>query len=173
MIKFLRFYLLILLVIISLISLIWLVLWKTQDMRFYNVQTNSMAPVLKPGDLAVSVKIRPESLQIGDIVTYSTSQNPFKTITHRVYQTHLENGYIVTKGDNLTQPDPPVAYSDLKSKTIKAIPNAGYFFSFVHRPAGLISVIYIPALFISALELNLLLSHFSYRSYKQDNASSG
>lgn len=147
-------------------SLAGLVLWRTQGLRFYSVQTGSMSPVLKPGDLAISV--RPANLQPGDIISYRSSANSQQIVSHRIIQANPSKGYLITKGDNLTQSDPAVPYSSVTGKTVKAIPNAGYLVDFIHKPAGLIGVVYLPALAIAAYELSRLISRLSYHSYGLD-----
>jgi signal peptidase I len=163
MFKFIKFTLAAYLVIAAVASLVWLALWKTDGFKLYSVQTNSMAPVLQPGDLAVSVKANPSNLQIGDIISYHSGQ---AVITHRLYKTYPRKGYIVTKGDNLAQADPPIPYSAITGKTVRAIPKLGRALDFLRRPAGLIVLVYLPALFISAYELQRLAANYGSHSYK-------
>jgi signal peptidase I len=163
MLKFLRIAFLCFLMAMVVGSLAGLALWRTQSLRFYSVQTGSMSPVLRPGDLAISVK--PNNLQPGDIISYHSSGSAQQIVSHRVTETYPAKGYVVTKGDNLAFPDPPVAYSSITGKTVKAVPEAGHVIDFIHKPAGLISLVYLPALAISAYELSRLLSRYSYRSY--------
>lgn len=162
---FLQFLLGCTLVAIVLGSLAGLALWKTQGMSFYSVQTGSMSPVLQPGDLAVSIKPNLNRLQPGDVISYKSGPNPQKIITHRIYQTNIKKGYLVTKGDNLNYQDPPLAYSYITGKVVKAIPKAGYFMDFLHRPIGLIAIIYLPAILITAYEIHRLASHYQRRTY--------
>ena len=166
MFKFLKIWFEVTICLVVLTAISFLVLWKTEGMRFYSVQTASMSPLLKPGDLIIAVRPQPASLQIGDIVSYSSSQDPQKTITHRIYQTEFNKGYVVTKGDNLLYADPPVAYSSIKSKAYKALPKLGYGLDFLHKPAGLITAVYFPSLLICAYEIHRLAVRFSYGRYR-------
>jgi signal peptidase I len=164
MFKFLRFILMSYLIVAALGCLAWLVLWRTQGVRLYSVQTGSMAPTIQPGDLVVSTKINPSNLQVGDIVSYKGQPG---AVTHRVYKIFNQKDYLVTKGDNLTQPDPPVSYDQITGKTIKVIPRLGHLFDFLRRPVGLISLVYAPALLIVSIEMYHLAGHFNRRLYRQ------
>lgn len=164
MLKFLKFVLLSYLLVAAIGCGIWLVLWRTEGFKLYSVQTGSMAPLLQPGDLAVSIKTTPQTLQIGDIINY---QGQAGSVTHRVYQTYPAKGYVITKGDNLAQPDPPVAYKQIAGKTIKVIPGVGRAFDWLRRPVGLISLVYVPAILIMATEMYRLAGYYSRGSYRQ------
>jgi signal peptidase len=165
MFKFLKIYFEIAAALIVLAAASGLVLWKTEGLRFYSVQTGSMSPVLQPGDLVVATKPHLSDLQPGDIISYASPQNPQKIITHRIYQTNPAKGYLVTKGDNLAYQDPPVAYSSITSKAVRAVPKLGYGLDFLHKPAGLIGLVYLPALLITAYELQRLAARFTYARY--------
>lgn len=146
-------------------AVLWLGLWRTHGMRLYNVQTASMAPVMQPGDLVVTAKADYKKLQAGQIVSYQNSQSPKTVITHRIYKTFPDKSYLVTKGDALAQPDPPIPYSSLTGKTTRVVPGSGYVFSFLHQPIGLALLIYLPALLICAYEIQRIANLYSYRSY--------
>jgi signal peptidase I len=163
MLKFLRILSLTILVLLSMASIAGLVLWKTSGLRFYSVQTSSMSPVLQPSDLLITTK--PANLQPGDIISYRSSNNTEQIVSHRIVQAYPGKGYVITRGDNLNYPDPPVAYSSVTGKAIKSVPELGYLVDLIHKPLGLISLVYLPALAIAAYELSRLISHISYRSY--------
>ena len=145
-----------------------LVVWKTDSVHFYSVQTGSMAPVLQPGDLAITTKPDIKNLQIGDIISYKSPANPAKIITHRVYQISPAKGYIVTKGDNLQYADPPITTNLITGKAALAVPKVGRLLDLTHQPIGLISLIYLPALLVTGYELARLMAHFSRPVYGLD-----
>ncbi len=145
------------------LSLGGLILWKTQGLRFYSVQTDSMRPALQPGDLAISIK--PSRLQSGDIISYRSSSNSQQIVSHRLVQTFPGKGYVITKGDNLTYADPAVPYSSITGKTIKIVPKLGYAVNVLRSPAGLIGLVYLPALALAAYELSRLINLMNSRSY--------
>ena len=153
--RYLRFVLMSYLVLAVIVGSGWLALRQAYGLSLYSVQTGSMAPVLRPGDLALSVKPRAGQLDIGEIITYKNAAGT--SITHRIYSIDEASGTMITKGDNLSYPDPPISSSQIQSKTIKAVPGAGHMLDFLHRPLGLILLVYLPALLISALQLQKLI----------------
>ena len=163
--KFLRTLFYLFLASLVCLSLAGLVLWRIDDLRLYSVQTDSMTPALQPGDLAISIK--PARLQPGDIISYRSSNNSGQIISHRLVQTLPAKGYVITKGDNLSYPDPAVPYSSITGKTIKVIPEMGHAINALRSPVGLIGLVYLPALALAAYELSRLMSHFNYRPYGQ------
>jgi len=60
------------------------------------VTSDSMAPVFRSGDLIMIVKVDPEQIKVGDIVTFQTKDR--RLLTHRVVEIK-EDGEYVTKGD--------------------------------------------------------------------------
>jgi signal peptidase len=163
--KFLRLLIFNILAALVLVSAAGLALWQSQGLRFYSVQTGSMSPALQPGDLAITTKPDINNLRAGDIISYKSSQNPSKIITHRIYQISQPKGYIVTKGDNLRYPDPPIALSSVTGKAAMAAPKLGQVLNWLHKPLGLIGLIYLPALLITGYELARLMTFFSQRTY--------
>jgi signal peptidase I len=170
MLKFLKIYLELSAAVVVLAAAAGLVLWKTEGLRFYSVQTGSMSPVLQPGDLVVSVKPQAKDLQVGDIISYASPRNPQKIITHRIFQANPNKAYLITKGDNLSYQDPPIAYSSVISKAVKAVPKLGYGLDFLHKPLGLISLVYLPATLITAYELQKLAARYTYARYRFDSS---
>jgi signal peptidase len=154
MIHYLKFLLNFYLAAAVLAAIVWLAMWLG-GFSLNSVQTSSMAPVLQPGDLAVSIKPSPDNLDVGDIITYKIASGA--SITHRIYALNPKQGTITSKGDNLAYPDPPIHLSQIQSKTVKAVPSAGALLDYLHRPLGLILLVYLPALFICAFQLQKLL----------------
>lgn len=60
------------------------------------VTSDSMAPAFYSGDMIMIVKVEPDQVKVGDVVTFQTKDN--KLLTHRVVEIK-EDGEIVTKGD--------------------------------------------------------------------------
>lgn len=77
------------------------------------VSGDSMLPTLKPGTLVFGVRKAPH---VGDIVIVQAED---RFIIHRVIATG--NSTVVTKGDNLRAPDPPVPASNVKCVITYAI----------------------------------------------------
>lgn len=132
-------------------------------MKLYSVQTDSMAPVLQPGDLTIS--FRTARLRPGDIVTYRAINNPQQIISHRLVQISPSRGYAITKGDNLVEADPAVPISSVTGKTVKVIPKLGYGADILRSPAGLIGLVYLPALALASFEISRLVAALNYQAY--------
>ena len=75
----------------------------------------SMLPVVWPGDTLVIDKANGQSVSEGDIVLYQRDRRFF---IHRVLGKTVENSMILTQGDALSQPDPPVMNSDVLGKVV-------------------------------------------------------
>lgn len=162
MIGYLRFLSVTLLVSLSLVAAGWLAAWRLAGVRIFSVQSGSMAPVFARGDLLID--LRPAGLHVGDIVSYASQIHPGETVSHRI--TGIDGGSIITKGDNLPTPDPPVGRQMLRGRAIAALPLAGYALDWLRRPYGLLAVVYLPALIITAGELWRLTGELGYRSYR-------
>ena len=71
------------------------------------VLTESMEPLIKPGDVVVTTPMSRKEPKIGDIVTYVAKRfdgSPVGTFTHRIIDGDKVSGFIV-KGDNNPAPD--------------------------------------------------------------------
>lgn len=71
------------------------------------VLTDSMTPLIKPGDVVVTTPVSRKEPVIGDIVTYVAKRfdgSPVGTFTHRIIDGDKDSGFIV-KGDNNPAPD--------------------------------------------------------------------
>jgi len=143
-----------------------LVLWQTKGVSLYSVQTNSMAPSLKKGALVIDTKARADSINNGDVISYFSSNGNHFVVTHRVVRVERNFGVIITKGDNLSQVDPPVLLSSVIGKTATAIPKAGYAYNIIRTPLGLVGLVYIPAILILTFEIRRLIRHFGRRTYR-------
>lgn len=72
--------------------------------RVYYIMTESMYPVIEPGQLVFGVDINPEKIKTGDIVSYDGGD---MTIIHRVAEIIEDEGgrSFIFKGDNNQKPD--------------------------------------------------------------------
>lgn len=77
--------------------------------RIFYVPTESMVPVINPGDFVVGIPVDYEDVRVGDIVTYK-SQSRGTTICHRVIE-RTEEG-LVFKGDNNEEADAELVGDD-------------------------------------------------------------
>lgn len=109
--------------------------------RFYNVLTNSMAPVegspaggFYSGDMVLVQMKSGADVQAGDIVTYRVGDGS-QYLTHRMIErldelNGEEGDYLITKGDANQAPDPPVSADRVLGKVLFAIPKLGTLISF-------------------------------------------
>lgn len=117
------------------------------NVYIFQVVSESMIPDYKIGDIVVVKKVKPDTLKIGDDVTYLGRESNLSglTITHRIISLRTENGeyYYTTKGTANLFEDPEITSGDIYGKVIyKTI-----LFSFVGRLMTNIVIYYL--LFIS------------------------
>jgi hypothetical protein len=105
--------------------------WGTLKLR---ATGTSMLPTLWPGDLLTVRSVPPELTQPGDIVLYMRQGRFF---VHRVMSQNLalEKEFIITRGDCLSETDPPIGRRELLGK-ITEVERAGSMFA----PARTLSV---------------------------------
>lgn len=92
------------------------------------VEGTSMEPTLQSGDLVLVIKrVSLDDISLGDVIVYRRGRS---LIIHRVVR--IEDGTIITKGDNNLLLDPPVRFSDVVGKVLEIggnivkIPLIGY-----------------------------------------------
>lgn len=90
------------------------------------VLSPSMVPDYPVGSITYYKAVTPESIQVGDAITFKFGDNSLAT--HRVVEKDEANRAFTTKGDNNTTPDPsPVSYDEVVGKTMAfALPYAGF-----------------------------------------------
>ena len=92
------------------------------------VLTESMTPLIKPGDVVVTTPVSRKEPKIGDIVTYVAKRfdgSPVGTFTHRIIDGNKDLGFVV-KGDNNPAPDVQrPKYEDIAGVLIFTIPFIG------------------------------------------------
>ena len=155
-----------LLIGLAVISAAGVYFWHVKGTRYYAVQSGSMAPALKVGDLLVDENIKASDLRPGDIVSYSSLSNPGLIISHRVWKNEAQANLLITKGDNLSNIDPPVAYSQVHGKAVKIIPYVGYGLDALRNPLGLLSLVYVPIIAVGLVEAKKLSTRRTYKHAK-------
>lgn len=124
--------------------------------RFTVIDTGSMRPTLKPGDVAVLTSESTNDLKQGQIVAFHPPGEPQLTVLHRVVSIdRVHNGVIIqTKGDANNTTDQWHARIIAKTiwrETVKA-PKVGYLAVWSHQRAIRLGVlILIVALVVSML----------------------
>lgn len=163
------------------VALVLVVVWGTSiGLQFYlqtpapllAVESGSMEPVLFRGDLVVVRAVDPATLQVGDIVIYDASSNPWSTsdvpIVHRIIDIQNVSGelFFYTKGDNNPGPDPDYrTANDIIAKVIGNIPYFGFIVLLLLSSSGLLSII---ALIVIFLITSLLFDNLAPRKGNEE-----
>ena len=123
--------------------------------KFFVVTSDSMKKTdFDAGDLVVSKKVDPKTLQPGDIITFVSqgTENFGEVVTHKIRRLTTDaNGRpgFVTYGTTSDSDDPTVVtYEYIVGKYVESIPNVGSFFLFLKTTPGYISCILIPFLIL-------------------------
>lgn len=136
----------------------------------FSVQTDSMKPTLTKGDYIFIEKCDPESLQVGDVITYFTMIQGSRAInTHRIVDI-IDNGGVIqyqTQGDNKeTNPEPDellLAPGDIIGQyTGSKIPVLGAVIDFVSTQLGFFLIILLPVLLFTIYQIYNLISVILY-----------
>ena len=92
------------------------------------VLTESMQPLINPGDVVITTPVSRKEPEVGDIVTYIAKRfdgSPVGTFTHRIIDGDKESGFVV-KGDNNPSPDVQrPKYEDIAGVVMFTIPFIG------------------------------------------------
>jgi signal peptidase I len=121
----------------------------------YIVSTASMEPVIQSGSVALVQPIKAEQVKKGDIVTFTSPEDPKKTVIHRIYDLRkIKTGYeFKTKGDNNNGIDAwIVPGSSINGKYILSIPLLGHPAAMLRTKHGFALLVGIPALFLFILQ---------------------
>ena len=114
------------------------------------VETDSMSPTFRAGDLILIKKCDPASLKEGDVITFHTIiQNEYALNTHRIEKISEENGMrsYTTKGDNNDIADMHViADGDIVGQYIGKVTGLGKVMNFLSSSIGFLVVIVLPLL---------------------------
>ena len=114
------------------------------------VLSDSMSPTFNHGDLIIIKKCDPDTLVVGDIVTFHTIiENEYALNTHRIVEIDDSEGYRVysTKGDNNAIADQrTILSSDIAGKYVGRVPLLGHVMQFLSSSVGFLVVIVLPLL---------------------------
>ncbi len=125
----------------------------------YVIVSESMVPTIMVNDAIVTKRVDDYSLEIGDIITFSSNDNFYKglTVTHRIIGVQqLSDGSNVyrTKGDNNVLADSSLVDLDsVYGRVVFKIPKIGYVKKFVSSTSGFIISIIIPIVFVVVYEI--------------------
>ncbi len=118
--------------------------------RIFSIQTESMYPVLSPGDLIFDVGVKDAStLKVDDIITYWTVIDGERVLnTHKIVEIYDGGNYRIfsTKGENNTIADPLTVHESEvvgKFSGVK-INGLGKVFDYLQTSTGFLLVVVVP-----------------------------
>lgn len=127
---------------------------KSPLLNAYVIVTESMVPTINVNDGIIVKRVKNNTLDIGDIITFSSNDIYFNglTVTHRIVGKKLDvdGNYIYrTKGDNNSLEDTALVDLDnIYGKVVLRLPKIGYVQGFVSTPLGFVLSIIIPVLIV-------------------------
>lgn len=102
------------------------VLPRFLNIHLYSVQTGSMEPAYKVGDLLYAVPTAFEKIKAKDVITFKAQGGVM--VTHRVMEINYQDGLLFTKGDaNNIEDGYPVEYRNVIGVVRFSIPKVGSF----------------------------------------------
>lgn len=138
----------------------------------YVVLTGSMLPEIQVKDVVVTKKVEADTLKVGDIITFASSDSRFAgtIITHRILKKNQDvNGNITfqTKGDNNNVADSALVQpNNIYGKVILKIPKLGYLQDFLATQGGWIIVILLPCVTVISYDILKLVKGLKRRANK-------
>ena len=125
------------------------------DWRVDSLCSGSMEPQLKEGSLVITRPVEPDTIAVGDIITFLPTTSDDDPITHRVI--HIETNsllHFTTRGyANNGKDSSIVSPRDLLGKVCLHIPYLGYITEFLKTPWGFMVALVIPSLAIITIYL--------------------
>jgi signal peptidase len=102
----------------------------------YAVISGSMEPGIPVGSVVFSKPIDPNTLSIGDVITFSIDQDT--VVTHRIVDVDSARREVTTQGDANNAPDGnPVSFDRIKGKEAFSVPLLGYVSIYIRTPLGI------------------------------------
>ena len=127
---------------------------------FYYVLTESMEPEIMAGEIILCRSADPESLQVGDVITYmgETDILKGKIITHKIVE--IDGDIFTTQGVANDAPDPQIRSSQILARYVATIPLAGKLFSVINSRFGFIFLIVTPLCILIVNEISIIVKAF-------------
>jgi signal peptidase I len=127
-----------------------------KSFQIFRVMSGSMEPKIKVGSVVFVKKVKPEILKKNEVITYTSSENPEMSITHRLVEIEEKEGKTVfkTRGDANNDKDmAEVSPSQIKGKVVFSLPFLGYLSVWIKKPLGFGLLVIFPALLIIVSEI--------------------
>lgn len=98
---------------------------RMAGIEMFSVESNSMSPAFPKDTLVFVRKVDPQTIEIGDVVTYVLNADGV-LVTHRVVEIDTEHEQFYTKGDANNSKDPnPILWGNTIGKVVLGIPKLG------------------------------------------------
>ena len=130
-------------------------------MNFFTVYGGSMVPTIPIGSIVAAKSVEASAIKVGDIITFRTSTEADKVVTHRVVEVSNGSGALSfrTAGDNNANSDGSAVFAEnVIGKVWFHVPLLGYLSSFVTTKLGYILLIIVPGIFIISLEVRNIIA---------------
>ena len=158
------------LVVLVVVFAVFLMGSRLMGMQVFNVISGSMEPTYSVGDLLYVKEVDPDSVKVGDPITFVLNEDPV-VATHRVVRVDAENRYFYTKGDaNETEDASPVHFNNLVGVPVFAIPLLGYVSAYIQNPPGMYVAIGLGVLLIAAVFLPDLMTKEEKKEKQEEDA---
>lgn len=128
-------------------------------MHLLSVQSGSMTPTIRKGDLVV-VNSVPGNLAVGDVITYKQPTAEDVLITHRIVEIPAGDDFVITQGDANQKDDGLIARRNVVGRVDLNLPHMGAATDFIKQPAGLLLAVWVPAILIVVSEIRRLARHY-------------
>ena len=122
--------------IAAILVVLGLALFLEFQPRIVVIGSSSMRPTLEPKDAVLTVRVKPEDIEVGDVIAY-VKVVPFasvQTVTHRVVDV-ITDGVIYcfkAKGDANPSPDRwDIVPQEIVGKAVIVIPRLGQVFYYI------------------------------------------
>lgn len=123
----------------------------TGTLQILVVLSGSMQPTFQAGDAIVTMETPLHSLQIHDVITYRSSENPKTLMTHRIVKIFNESRVLSfqTQGDANEEPDKYVVSSEqVIGRMVLTIPYVGYVAQLSHSFLGFVLLVLAPGIVV-------------------------
>ena len=158
------------LVVLVVIFAIFLMGSRLVGLQVFNVISGSMEPTYSVGDLIYVKSVDPDSVKIGDPITFVLNED-LVVATHRVVAIDRENRQFTTKGDaNETEDASPVHFNNLVGVPVFSIPLLGYVSAYIQSPPGMYVAIGFGVLLLAAVFLPDMLTKKDQKEEQQEEA---
>jgi signal peptidase I len=120
------------------------------------VLTGSMEPAFSPGSVIYYKTASFESIQKGDIISFSKNDDARSMVTHRVDEVNAKRREFWTKGDANEDQDPrPVSFADVRGKVMNYhLPFVGYGVQYIQNSyvIGAVFIILLAKLIVDRID---------------------